>query len=126
MGYKIKKICAKAGCNNYATNGAYCDLHKKEVNRGTTSKYSAFYHKTVWKKARITFLTRPENMYCAKCLKEKGIKVPSDTVHHSKGFCDFRTFMDSRHWAGWCSSCHSSYHTTITNEQLYEQNKENW
>ena len=125
MAYKIKKICAKAGCNNYATHGAYCEEHKKEQNRGTTSKFASFYSKTIWKKARLTFLTRPENMYCAKCL-EKGIKTPSNTVHHKFGFKDFNTFMDTSKWVGWCDSCHSSYHTTITNEQLYEQNKENW
>ena len=125
MAYKIKKICAKAGCNNYATHGAYCDLHKKETNRGTTSKFTSFYSKTVWKKARITFLTRPENMYCAKCL-EKGTHTPANTVHHKLGFNSFQTFMNSAHWVAWCDSCHSSYHTTITNEQLYEQNKENW
>ena len=125
MAYKIKKICAKPFCNNYATHGAYCDLHKKEQNRSTTSKFTSFYSKTVWKKARLTFLTRPENMYCAKCL-EKGIYTPAKVVHHLKGFADFNTFMDTSKWVGWCDSCHSSYHTTITNEQLYEQNKENW
>lgn len=124
-GYSPKRICAKAGCSNYATHGAYCEKHKKEINRGTTSKYSSFYQKTVWKKARITFLSQSENIWCAKCL-ENGIYTPSNTVHHSQGFKDFQTFMDKSKWVAWCDSCHSSYHTQITNGELYEQNKDKW
>lgn len=126
MPYFKKKICSEVGCNGYALpNSAYCELHQKEQNRNTTSKYAEFYHKTVWKKARKTFLERTENIYCAKCL-EKGIYTPADTVHHVKGFCDFNTFMTTRNWVAWCSSCHSSYHTKITNEELYNKNKENF
>ena len=125
MAYKIKRICAKPFCNNYATHGAYCDLHKKEINRSTTSKHASYYLTTWWKKNRKDFLTKPENFYCKHCL-EKGIYTPADTVHHSKGYNSWETFCDRRFWEAWNKGCHSSYHTTITNEQLYEQNKENW
>lgn len=120
MAYKIKKICAKAGCNNYATHGAYCEEHKKEVNRGTTSKFTSYYLTTWWKKNRKDFLTKPENFYCKHCL-EKGIYTPADTVHHEVGYGDWESFCNKEHWKPFCKSCHSSLHTTITNEQLWEE-----
>ena len=56
MAYIPKRPCAHAGCKNYTTHGLYCDLHRKEVKRGTTSKFVSFYKSTRWEKARNNFL----------------------------------------------------------------------
>lgn len=122
----IKKICAYVGCSGYALpDSAYCETHQKTVKRNTTSKHAEWYHHPTWKKARKTFLLRMENIYCKRCL-EKGLYTLADTVHHTLGYNSFSTFMDSSKWVAWCGSCHSSYHRTITNDELYEQNKNNW
>ena len=124
MGYVRKKICSAAGCKNYAlSNSAYCQDHQKEINRNTTSKYISFYSSGIWRKARKRFLI--SHIWCENCLKQ-GKYTPSNTVHHSMGFCDWNTFIDQSKWVAWCDSCHSSYHKTINNEQLYEQNKNKW
>ena len=122
MGYTRKKICSSPGCKNFAlSNSAYCEIHQKEVNRGTTSKFDNFYHKTWWKQARKTFLIK--HFWCAECLA-KGKHELADTVHHKYGFCDWKTFSDQRHWVALCHSCHSTIHSKVTNEELYQQNRE--
>ena len=124
MGYKRKKICSTAGCSNIAIpNSAYCEKHQKEVNRSSTSKYDSFYHKQYWKKARKQFLLK--NFWCEECLK-KGKHTLADTVHHSKGFNSWETFCDKRYWVAICGSCHSIIHKRVTNDELYNQNKDKW
>lgn len=121
-GYIKKKICGSPNCSNYALpNSAYCQEHQKEINRDTTSKFCTFYHSSFWKKARKKFLSN--HIWCEKCLKEKGVYKPANVIHHSQGFVDFSSFADQSKWVAWCKECHSAYHTTITNEELYERNK---
>lgn len=114
MAYYRKKICASAGCKNYAeSNSAYCSEHKKEIFRGTTSKYEWLYKLPRWAHDRKDFLLKPENFYCIEC------KSPSQLPHHSHGFCDYDSFFDKRWWVPMCKSCHSRLHTKVTNEELY-------
>lgn len=124
MGYTKKKICSHAGCNGIALpDSAYCEKHKKNVSRGTSSQYVAYYKTSFWAKERKKFLL--SHMWCEKCL-EKGKYTLANTVHHKYGFNSFATFKEQKYWVAWCDSCHSSYHTTITNEELYAQNKDKW
>ena len=124
MGYTRKKVCSSAGCKNYALpDSAYCEQHQKIVSRGTTSKFVEFYGRTWWKKARKQFLLT--HIWCEECLK-KGKHTLATLVHHKCGYNSWETFIDQSKWVAWCSSCHSSYHTHITNEELYEQNKDKW
>lgn len=124
MGFTRKKICSYVGCKNFALpNSAYCQAHQKTVLRRTTSKYENYYRTNWWKKERKQFLI--EHIWCEKCLEE-GKHTLSNTVHHSCGFNSWETFCDKSKWLAWCDSCHSSYHTHITNEELYEKNKDKW
>jgi len=119
MGYIKKKICAASGCTGYALpNSSYCEKHQKVVSRDTTSKFSKFYCTSWWKKARKQFLM--SHLWCENCLKQ-GKYTPATLVHHSKGFIDWNSFCDISNWVAWCDSCHSSYHTTINNEELYKK-----
>lgn len=122
IAYYRKKPCAHPGCKNYATDGSYCSDHQEAhaPSRNTTSKFVPFYKTTWWKKHREAFLV--SHIYCEEC-KRKGMYTLAQTVHHTRGFCDWSTFCDVSKWEAWCSSCHSKLHTTITNEQLYEKNK---
>lgn len=122
MAYFKKKICAKAGCTNYATNGAFCEEHTPKGNRDTTSKFAHFYHRTWWKRERKLFLVRPENTWCVECLKQ-GKHTLADVVHHSAGYSNYTEFCDKSKWVSLCSSCHSKIHTTCTNEDLYNKFK---
>ena len=125
MAYFKKKICSKAGCTSYATNGAFCEEHTPKGNRDTTSKFAPFYHRTWWKRERKNFLIRPENTWCVECLKENKHTL-SDTVHHEFGFSSYNEFCDKRHWVGICSSCHSRLHQQVNNEELYAKHKGEW
>ncbi len=118
MGYKPKRPCAHAGCKNYATHGQYCDDHRRDTQRGTTSKFVSIYKTTRWEKERDDFLTT--NIWCDECLKH-GIHTPSNIVHHSHGFCDYNSFFDRRWWVPLCASCHSKLHTQVTNEDLWNK-----
>lgn len=120
MAYFKKKICAKAGCTQYATNSAFCEEHTPKGNRDTTSKFAPFYHRTWWKRERKSFLVIPENTWCVECLKQ-GKHTLSTTVHHAEGFNSWETFCDKSKWVGVCSSCHSKIHTTCTNEDLWRK-----
>lgn len=124
MGYIRKKICAKAGCNDYALpNSAYCQAHQKETNRNSTSKFNSYYKTAWWLKARKQFLI--SHIWCEECLK-KGKHTLSNVVHHSCGFHDWQTFTDESKWTAVCSSCHSLIHSKVTNEDLYNLNKDKW
>lgn len=124
MGYTHKKLCSYAGCNGIALpNSAYCEKHIKTVSRGTTSQYTQFYKSSWWKKARKQFLLT--HIWCEKCLEE-GRHTIATLVHHSCGYNSWETFCEQNKWVAWCDSCHSSYHTHITNEELYEKNKDKW
>lgn len=118
MAYIPKKPCAHYGCKNYTTIGQYCDKHRRDVKRGTTSKNVAFYKMNRWKKERDRFLL--ENIWCAECLKN-GVYTHANTVHHSHGFCDYNSFFDSRYWVALCASCHSKIHTQVTNDDLWNK-----
>ena len=127
MGYTRKKLCSHAGCNLLCLpNSAYCEKHIKiDQKRNSTSKYQAFYHTNRWRKERKDFLCKQENIWCKKCL-EQGEHKLADTVHHKFGFNSYESFFKKEYWVAWCSSCHSSYHTKITNEELYNKNKDKW
>lgn len=116
MPYYKKKICAKSGCTNYATDGAFCEEHKPK--RGTTSKFTQFYKTSYWQKARKQFLL--SNIWCVNCLKN-GKHTLADTVHHTVGFSDFTSFCDQSKWVAICSSCHSKIHIEKTNEDLWRE-----
>lgn len=124
-GYVRKKICSSPHCPNYALpNSAYCEEHQKEApSRDSTSKYKEFYNSGIWKKLRRKFLI--SHIYCDECLKQGKYSL-SNTVHHSLGFNSMETFLDQSKWVALCSSCHSKIHTKVTNEELYNQNKEKW
>ena len=124
MGYTRKKICSHSGCNDYALpDSAYCEAHQKTVNRNTTSKFAYLYNSSWWRTARQKFLQ--SHIWCENCLKQ-GKHTPATVVHHTQGYKDIATFRDRSKWVGWCASCHSAYHTTITNEELYEKYKDRW
>lgn len=118
MTYIPKKPCAHYGCKNYATQGQYCDEHKCNIQRGTTSKFVSFYKTTRWKTARQHFLTI--HIWCEECLKNNRHTL-ADTVHHAHGFCDYNSFFDSHYWIALCASCHSKIHTQVTNEELWNK-----
>lgn len=119
MPYYRKKICASPNCKNYAeSNSAYCSEHKKEVFRGTTSKYESWYKTAWWMKARKNFLL--SNIWCEECLKE-GKYTPADLVHHTQGYNSWETFCDISKWEAICKSCHSKIHITETNESLFNK-----
>lgn len=120
MAYTRIKICKYAGCTGYATEGAYCSIHqRKPESRGTTSKFSQFYHRKAWTRAKTNFLLN--HIFCDKCKTSL-----ATLVHHEWGFNDWNTFLNQNHWVAWCQSCHSSYHMGMTNEQLYNLHKEEW
>lgn len=118
MPYYRKTICLFAGCKNYATHGAYCEKHKHEANRDTTSKHVRLYKLPRWESARKSFLI--DRIWCEECLKND-IYTPANTVHHSHGFVDYNSFFDKRWWVALCASCHSKIHSQLTNEDLWNK-----
>lgn len=95
-----QKPCKHPGCKNLTT-GVYCDIHKKELTRGTTTKFAHMYNGT-WKKRRVEYLTRPENFYCRKC-GNPATEVDHITPHEG----DWSLFWDESNWQPLCKRCHS-------------------
>lgn len=119
MGYIRKKICSFPGCQNAVIGeGAYCDKHKKEACRDTTSQYARYYKTPWWRKARKNFLLT--HLWCEECAR-KGKHTLADTVHHREGFCNWTSFCDKTKWEALCSSCHGKIHSKETNEDLYRK-----
>jgi len=64
---------------------------------------------TDWQKARLEFLAKPENKFCANCLKQ-GRQTPATVVDHSGGHNINRSnFWDKSLWRPSCKSCNSRF-----------------
>ena len=71
---------------------------------GKTSGQRGYNYK--WQKARETYLNRPENVLCKKCLERDRVE-PATVVDHvipHKG--DVKLFWDSKNWQPLCKPCH--------------------
>ncbi len=110
MARKTLRPCARNGCNNL-TKGTYCDAHKnvlqKEADRKRPSAAKRGYD-SKWNKYRLSFLSKPENMFCVRC-KERSVMTVAKVVDHiipHKG--DRRLFWDTKNHQGLCERCHNS------------------
>ena len=67
-----------------------------------------WYDGSRWRNARKWFLSQPENIFCAMCLK-RGVEVEAMVVDHKiahKG--SYELFWDVDNWSPLCTQCHNS------------------
>ena len=113
---RIKKPCAKVGCNTLIAKGkTYCDIHeaehkqrydalrkKRDKERGSASKRGYDFR---WQKARKTYLAH--HPLCVICEK-KGITTLATVVDHiipHRG--NSKLFWDVENWQPLCEICHN-------------------
>lgn len=109
---KISKnsFCKKSGCNNFATNGGFCEIHQNLVTKRGEHKAHADVYDYRWTKCRNAYFS--EHPLCEDCL-EKGITEPAREVHHIK---PVEFGGDVRNWENLislCSKCHHQRHINL-------------
>lgn len=103
------KACRHPGCKRPATAGAYCDDHRRIVERqydACRESSSKRGYNSRWQKARDTFLRR--SPLCRMC-HEEGRITPALIVDHiipHRG--DQELFWDTGNWQSLCKWHHDS------------------
>ena len=103
------KPCRHPGCKVLVNGGAYCDQHRKVVQKvwdNQRGSSTARGYNSRWQKARITFLLN--HPLCRKCQAE-GRTVEATVVDHiipHRG--DQKLFWDTSNWQGLCKTHHDS------------------
>ena len=91
------------------TTGTLRGLIMSNYNENTLwfGQVKRWYDSPRWRNLRKWFLSKPENMFCAICLK-RGRQVVATIVDHKiphEG--NYQLFWDTTNLQGLCSSCHS-------------------
>ena len=106
MPKKPKKPCKHPGCPEL-TEGNYCKVHQREINREyncSSRPYKKLYNSSRWQDLRRYVLNKQP--LCVECLKNNRI-TPATVVDHikpHKGNEDL--FYDINNLQSLCKSCH--------------------
>ncbi|MCR5402454.1 MAG: HNH endonuclease [Butyrivibrio sp.] len=107
MPYKPKKPCRHPGCPALVPPGQkYCDMHRPLHPEDARSAAGRGYDSR-WRKARKLYLSQPEHMFCAECLKKGRYVRATDVDHIVPHRGDKKLFWDQSNWQPLCHSCHS-------------------
>ncbi len=102
--------CKHAGCRALTKVGAYCELHKKQVQQQIESKRLTSTQRGYgyrWQKVSKAFLRAHPLCQCPDCQEGKLRLKPSEVVDHiipHKG--DMSLFWDPSNWQAMAKECH--------------------
>lgn len=109
MPYAAPKPCGHPGCKALVKGGAYCEAHRKEVEkqhdsrRGSSTERGYNYR---WQKARATYLSR--HPLCKMCEGRGRVTAATIVDHIIPHRGDQALFWDTSNWQSLCKPCHDS------------------
>lgn len=109
MSKKPLSICCRAGCHDL-TADRYClkhiDTHTKR-SPDTRPSASRRGYNSSYRKQRKSFLVRPGNVLCGRCVAKGYHDMVSTTIHHKDRNPDNN---DESNWEAMCRDCHEQLH----------------